>query len=64
MTTENSRDDVTETAGASTDQHITGVEEAGESIVDRPPTSATPAHGSSNKGINDLKANRHPDETE
>ena len=64
MTTENSRDQVTTTAGASTDQHITGADETGESIVDRPPTSATPAHGSSNKGINDLKANRHRDADE
>jgi hypothetical protein len=62
MTTEDSRDDVTETktetAGASTDQHITGSEETGRPIVDEPPTSATPSQGSSNKGINDTKANR------
>jgi hypothetical protein len=48
----------TENAGASTDQHVSGTEETGKSIVDQPPTSETPADGSSNKGINDLKANR------
>ena len=58
MTSENSRDDATVAAGPSTDQHITGSEETGRSIVDEPPTSATPADGSSNKGINDTKANR------
>ena len=47
-----------ENAGPSTDQHITGAEETGQSLVDQPPTSTTPAHGSSNKGINDTKANR------
>jgi hypothetical protein len=57
MTSENDRDDRTD-AGPSTDQHITGGEETGQSIVDQPPTSATPAHGSSNKGINETKANR------
>ncbi|MEV6846298.1 hypothetical protein [Actinoplanes sp. NPDC051411] len=64
MTSDNSHDQVAETAGASTDQHVTSTGETGESIVDRPPTSATPAHGSSNKGINDLKANRHTDDKE
>jgi hypothetical protein len=58
MTSENQRDDVTETAGASTDQHITGKPETGQSIVDQPPTSTTPADGSSNKGINATRANR------
>lgn len=57
----NNRDEVTETAGAGTDQHVTGAEETGRSIVDQPPTSTTPATGSSNKGINDLKANRVSD---
>jgi hypothetical protein len=47
-----------ENAGPSTDQHVTGSEETGQSLVDQPPTSTTPAHGSSNKGINDTKANR------
>jgi hypothetical protein len=58
MTSEDSRDDVTETAGASTDQHITGGGETGRSIVDQPPAATTPAEGSSNKGINDTRANR------
>jgi len=62
MTRETDRDAKSENAGAGTDQHITGVEETGDFIVDQPPTSSTPAHGSSNKGINDLKANRPPDE--
>jgi hypothetical protein len=52
------RDDVTRNAGGSTDQHITGGPEDGEFITDEPPTSSTPAHGSSNAGINELKANR------
>jgi hypothetical protein len=60
MTDETPRDDVTETAGGSTDQHVTGSEETGRFLVDTPPTSETPSHGSSNKGINDLKANRQP----
>jgi hypothetical protein len=58
MTTENSRDEVTESAGSSTDQHVTGSEETGTFIVDQPPVPTTPADGSSNKGINDTKANR------
>jgi hypothetical protein len=45
-------------AGASTDQYVTGSDETGKSLVDQPPTSKTPSHGSSNKGINDRKANR------
>jgi hypothetical protein len=58
MTSEPRRDDVSETAGASTDQHITDHDEEGESLVDQPPTSKTPADGSSNKGINTTRANR------
>ncbi len=58
MNSEKSRDDVTEMAGPSTDQHITGKPETGRSIVDEPPTSTTPADGSSNKGINTTHANR------
>jgi hypothetical protein len=58
MTRETERDARSENAGASTDQHITGAEETGDFIVDQPPVSTTPAHGSSNKGINDRKANR------
>jgi hypothetical protein len=61
MTRETERDAKPENAGASTDQHITGEEESGDFIVDQPPTSTTPAHGSSNKGINDLRANRATD---
>ena len=51
--------------GASTDQHITGAEEEGTFLTDEPPTSKTPANGSSNIGINKLRANREepePDE--
>ena len=46
--------------GASTDQNVTVTEETGDFITDQPPTSATPATGSSNAGINASKAN-HPD---
>ncbi|MFI5894967.1 hypothetical protein ACIA5D_33200 [Actinoplanes sp. NPDC051513] len=55
-----SRDeDVTATtAGAGTDQHVTGTGESGSFITDEPPTSTTPANGSSNAGINALRANR------
>jgi hypothetical protein len=62
MTRETERDAKPENAGSSTDQYITGVKEEGDFIVDQPPTSSTPAHGSSNKGINDLKANRATDD--
>jgi hypothetical protein len=58
MTSEPRPDDVTETAGASTDQHVTGTGEEGEFLTDRPPTSKTPANGSSNKGINTTEANK------
>ena len=58
MTSENRQDDVTGTAGASSDQHVTGQPETGEFPVDTPPTPTTPAHGSSNKGINTTRANR------
>ena len=61
MTRETERDAKSENAGASTDQQITGMEETGDFIVDQPPTSTTPVHGSSNKGINDLKGNRVTD---
>jgi hypothetical protein len=47
-----------ENAGPSTDQYVTGTEEDGDFLVDQTPVATTPAHGSSNKGINDLKANR------
>ncbi|WIM92618.1 hypothetical protein ACTOB_004570 [Actinoplanes oblitus] len=45
-------------AGASTDQHISGLEEEGAFQTDEPPTSATPADGSTNAGINRSAANR------
>jgi hypothetical protein len=44
--------------GAGTDQHITGGGEEGTFQTDQPPTSDTPASGSSNSGINKLHANR------
>jgi hypothetical protein len=50
--------------GASTEQHISGLEEEGTFITDEPPTSKTPANGSSNAGINRLKANRQDPEPE
>jgi hypothetical protein len=45
-------------AGGSTDQHITGSRETGSFLTDEPPTPTTPAHGSSNAGINTRNANR------
>jgi hypothetical protein len=45
-------------AGPSTDQHVTGSEETGSFITDKAPTADTPAHGSSNAGINEKAANR------
>ena len=59
--TDERHDDVTESAGPSTDQHVTGSPETGESIVDRPPTGSTPSHGSGNKGVNTTRANRSTD---
>jgi hypothetical protein len=47
--------------GSSTDQHITGSPETGTFITDEPPTSDTPADGSSNAGINATRANRGQD---
>ncbi|GID28381.1 hypothetical protein [Paractinoplanes brasiliensis] len=44
-------------AGASTEQHITGSPETEKFPTDNPPDSNTPAGGSSNKGINDNRAN-------
>jgi hypothetical protein len=51
-------------AGPSTDQHITGRDEEGEFTTDKPPTSSTPADGSTNAGINQTKANRLTPEQE
>jgi hypothetical protein len=45
-------DDVTTDAGSSTDQHVTGTEEAGTFITDKAPTADTPVHGSGNAGVN------------
>ena len=45
-------------AGGSTDQHISGSEEEATFLTDEPPTSTTPANGSSNRGINKVHANR------
>jgi hypothetical protein len=47
-----------ENAGASSDQHVTSRPEQDEPLVDQPPTSTTPEHGSSNKGVNTTRANR------
>jgi len=54
----NTSDEHATTAGASTDQHVTGSRETGNFTTDKPPTSTTPADGSSNAGINARKANR------
>jgi hypothetical protein len=45
-------------AGGSTDQHVSELEEEGTFLTDEPPTSKTPANGSSNRGINKAHANR------
>jgi hypothetical protein len=50
--------DTTGNMGASTEAHITGSDETGVFITDEPPTSSTPATGSSNVGINTTGANR------
>jgi hypothetical protein len=44
--------------GSSTDQHVTGSAEDGAFITDKAPAADTPAHGSSNAGINATGANR------
>ncbi len=49
-------------AGASTDQHVSGLPETGTFQTDEPPAADTPADGSSNAGINRLHANRPADE--
>jgi hypothetical protein len=48
----------TDNMGASTETHITGSEETGTFLTDEPPTTTTPATGSSNLGINTTGANR------
>ncbi|MEV4642673.1 hypothetical protein AB0J80_35555 [Actinoplanes sp. NPDC049548] len=45
-------------AGSSTDQYVTGAAEEGSFLTDEAPTPTTPAHGSSNAGINTTGANR------
>ena len=60
--TRETRDDVAVNAGAATDQHITGHDESGTFLTDQPPTSATPATGSSNAGINKLRGNQAEDQ--
>ncbi|WP_229074624.1 hypothetical protein [Actinoplanes sp. DH11] len=44
--------------GSSTEQHVTGAPETGEFPVDEEPAATTPAHGSSNAGINATGGNR------
>jgi hypothetical protein len=46
-------DDVTTAANAGSlaDQHITGTEETGTFITDKPPAADTPVHGSGNDGV-------------
>ena len=57
-------EDFTADAGSSADQHVTGAPETGTFITDKAPTADTPAHGSSNEGVNALGANRpDPDDS-
>jgi hypothetical protein len=58
MSSDPQAQDVTADAGSATDQHVSGVEETGTFITDQEPTADTPAHGSSNEGVNALGANR------
>jgi hypothetical protein len=51
-------DQVVTDAGSNTDQHITGVPETGSFVTDEAPSADTPAHGSTNAGINATGANR------
>jgi hypothetical protein len=51
-------EDFTPAAGPSTDQHVTGEPETGTFITDEAPKGRTPAHGSSNAGINEVHGNR------
>ena len=46
------------TEGSSTDQHVDGLEETGTFVTDEAPSGTVPAHGSSNAGINQTRANR------
>lgn len=49
------QDEPEKDAGSSTDQHVTGAEETETSPVDTEPGADTPAHGSSNAGINVIR---------
>jgi hypothetical protein len=51
-------DDIARGAGNNTDQHVTGPEETGTFLTDKAPTADTPAHGSSDAGVNATGANR------
>jgi hypothetical protein len=53
--------DATANAGSLADQHITGAAETGTFITDETPTADTPAHGSSNIGVNATGANSPDD---
>ena len=54
----------TQPAGSSTDQHVTGSSDAGTFITDEAPDAGTPAHGSSNAGVNATGGNRPDAEDE
>src|SRR4051812_13233925 len=53
-----SEQDLIPGAGSHTDQYVTGTQETGTFITDEEPTADTPAHGSSNAGMNAIAANR------
>ena len=50
--------DATTLAGRKTGQHVSRAAEPETFPTDEPPTADTPAHGSTNAGINKLAANR------
>jgi hypothetical protein len=50
--------DATDLAGRKTGQHVSQAAEPETFTTDEPPTADTPAHGSTNAGINKLSANR------
>jgi hypothetical protein len=54
--------ETTPNAGSLGDQHVTGMDETGEFATGDEATGRTPAHGSSNAGVNQTGANR-PDAT-
>lgn len=58
MSSSTPADRETGVSGASTDQHVDGLEETGTFVTDEPPRGDVPAHGSSNAGINATQANR------